>query len=192
MVSGTIPDGDIYRIENALASAIKYYLLNVDVHIYDHAVLADSSIVVSYKANTTSCSSGTLINYINRVVFYGFLTSELYYGGLVDASAKILPSLVAESTKPTSSPTSSSPTFFSTSSPTLSPTSPTLSPTLSPTAKYRQYPKSPRAAAPFCLVKVNDQFAYPFFHHYGSIDYTGDKYKPSKCNCNDGTGYKSP
>ena len=76
----------------------------------------------------------------------------------------MLPSLIAETSKPT------------------------LTPTSSPTNGYVKYPKTARGVAPFCLVNVNQRFAYPFIHHYGSKEPTFDADKIQKCDCNDGTG----
>ena len=145
----------------AITTALQLY---VDVRIYDTVVRDNSLFVVSYVASTISCNSKKLLDAVNEAVLTSTLTNALHVEGFANATATILPSFIS---------------------------TPTSIPTLSPTSKYKEYPKSSRALAPFCFVKVNDNFAYPFLFHYGSTFYDGDIYKPNQCNCNDRSGLEA-
>ena len=156
-----LSDGTIQLLQYVLMFAIESFQINVLIHISDAHVIYNSSIIVNYEATTIFCSSETLIKTINQAVLTQTLTRKLQLYGFPNISATILPSLIAESSKPT------------------------LSPTSSPTDMY---PKTTRGVAHFCLVKVNERFAYPFIHHYGSKVSNLDANWIQKCDCNGGTG----
>ena len=126
---------------NILALAITTALqLYVDIKISDTSIRDNSLLVVNYVASTKSCSSKTLIDAVNKAVLTSILTNTLHEYGFVNATANILPSFIS---------------------------TPTSTPTFSPTSKYKEYPKVSPNLAPFCFVKVNDHFAYPFLFHFG-------------------------
>ena len=155
--------GNIQVLGNILALAITTALqLYVDIKISDTSSRDNSLIVVNYVASTTSCSSKTLIDAVNEAILTSILTNTLHEYGFVNATANTLPSFIS---------------------------TPTSTPTLSPTSKYKEYPKVSPNLAPFCFVKVNDNFAYPFLFHFGSTSFEGDVFKPHQCNCKDGTGH---
>ena len=142
--------------------AIESFQINVMIYVSDASVVYNSSILISYEASTPFCSSENLIKAINQAVLTQTLTRKLRLYGFTNISATMLPSLIADTLKPT------------------------LSPTSSPTDRYIKYPNTTRGVAPFCLVKVNERYAYPFIHHYGSKVPYSDKIQ--KCDCNGGTG----